>query len=1422
MNTRFSLATAIVLMVTIGSFLLVNTYPKGLITSNYKSAPAATQYVEPSEINDVKYAVEMHTNFEQIISTVEESEYHIKQFDDKLMVSPNRAQDMRITYAPDRFSINQRNKAENEWDVQMQIAGVFRDNQQVYAVNENAPQITNANHLEYDHGNWVVQYINDRHGMRQNFIVNEKPKGATPLAIKMQVQSSTMQLECSENALKGYINNELQYTYSDLKVWDAEGTILAANMTYEDGLLNIEVADVNAQYPITIDPVSESFSMTYNETQVGAELGCAVSGAGDLNADGYDDVIVGAHLYDNGSTDEGVVFVFYGNAYGLYHIPFDTLEIDQAGSDFGIAISNAGDVNGDGYDDVIIGASSYDNGQTNEGGAFIYYGTADGINTTPAVILEGNQNSASFGTAVSGAGDINGDGYDDVVVGASLYDNGQTNEGRVFIFHGSPSGISTTPAATMENNQSTSYLGSTVSTAGDINGDGYDDIIAGAPNFDNDQTDEGRVFVYHGTAAGINTTPVATLESTQAGAFFGKALSNAGDVNGDGFADVIVGAPYFDGGDTNEGRVYIYHGSASGIITVANVVLSNIEQNAYFGIALSDAGDFDNDGYDDIIVGASKDDNDQVDEGMVYTYHGASDGIYFLPGEFFESNQAYAKFGSSVCNAGDVDGDGRNELMIGAPFYGNGGSVFLYFNSNVNLTSIFITGYDDYDFLGSSVAPLGDINGDGNDDVIVGARNYETDGNTGAAFIYFGSGTDIVDTPATIILSVENTTDFGDQVSAAGDVNGDGYMDVLVSAYNDAIVPFLEAVYVFHGTATGIETTPAVVLEAESIETLFGSTISAAGDLNGDGYDDIVIGEPEYYWFGYFEWDGRANVYYGSPSGLSSEPSVILEINDPGSEFGSAVSGAGDVNGDGYDDLVVGAKSHDTPTTNTGGIFIYYGSPTGIATTPDVICSGDHIGIFFGWSVADAGDVNGDGFDDIVAGAPFYPYYQGATYIFYGSASGINPEMPQIVKLNIPNARMGESVSTAGDVNADGYDDIIVGGTSYNSSKGAAWIHLGGPLGVDTIPYQLITDDQPGTNLGISVATAGDVNNDGFADVIVGAPSYDYIFTSNDDYIYGSYAGAAFVVPGATTNWCHVDNDGDGFGDANGDSIATFNPPTGYVFNALDCNDSNNNIFPGAPEYCNGIDEDCDGVLDNGLIPEVEIAAGGPTTFCSGGNVTLTATHTGTSVQWKKNGVTIAGATSDVYTAYLNGNYTCEVTGDCGITVSTPILVTVNKNPTASITAGGPTSFCAGGSVVLTANAGAGLSYQWFKGGAAITGATSISYTATTAGNYKCQVTKTATGCGKNSNKIGVEIICREGENVESLSSLTLYPNPATTVLYVVAQLENGPIQILNDLGQLIIEITPESETTAINIEDLPKGIYLVRYGSSVGSIVKQ
>jgi hypothetical protein len=210
-------------------------------------------------------------------------------------------------------------------------------------------------------------------------------------------------------------------------------------------------------------------------------------------------------------------------------------------------------------------------------------------------MLESNQANAFFGKSVSTAGDVNGDGYSDVVVGAWLYDNGQTDEGAVFVYLGSSGGVSSTASAILECNQANAHLGNSVSSAGDVNGDGYSDIISGANLYDNGQTDEGASFLYHGSSSGIITTAAAILECNQASANFGVSVAQAGDVNGDGYSDVIVGAYAYTNGSSSEGAAFIYQGNNGGGLR-RNLKLFNasgtvpIQQSNYtlgnFGIGL--------------------------------------------------------------------------------------------------------------------------------------------------------------------------------------------------------------------------------------------------------------------------------------------------------------------------------------------------------------------------------------------------------------------------------------------------------------------------------------------------------------------------------------------------------------------------------------------------------------------------------------------------------------------------------------------------------------------------------------------------------------------------------------------------------------------------------------------------------------------
>jgi FG-GAP repeat len=407
--------------------------------------------------------------------------------------------------------------------------------------------------------------------------------------------------------------------------------------------------------------------------QDSAFFGFSVGTAGDVNGDGYDDVIGGAYQYDNGQTNEGRAFVYHGSAGGLSPTPDWTAESDQESAGFGRSVASAGDVNGDGFDDVIVGAYQYDNGQTNEGRAFVYHGSVSGLSTNPAWTAEPDQESAWFGYAVASAGDVNADGYTDVIVGAQYYDDeAHLDSGRAFLYLGSATGLSPTPNWTGEANQRGALFGNSVGAAGDVNDDGYADVIVGAYLYDHGQIDEGRAFLFLGSAAGLSTIPDWTAESDQDWGLVGFSVGSAGDVNGDGYADVIAGALGYDNGQGDEGRALVYHGSASGLSTTPDWTVESNQWVAQLGYSVGTAGDVNGDGYDDVIVGVPQYDHEQEYEGGALVFQGSASGLSITPDRTAQSDQDFAIFGRSVGTAGDVNGDGYAEVIVGADQYDNG------------------------------------------------------------------------------------------------------------------------------------------------------------------------------------------------------------------------------------------------------------------------------------------------------------------------------------------------------------------------------------------------------------------------------------------------------------------------------------------------------------------------------------------------------------------------------------------------------------------------------------------------------------------------------------------------------------------------------------------------------------------------------
>jgi len=457
--------------------------------------------------------------------------------------------------------------------------------------------------------------------------------------------------------------------YAGLRVTDARGTKLPAWMEGFVGStargVRIVIEDVDAVYPITVDPLATSPAWMAEGDQVGAGFGFSVGTAGDVNGDGHSDVIAGAPHYDSGLADRGRAFVFMGSASGLAASPAWTAEGDQSGTGygplFGYSVSTAGDVNGDGYSDVIIGAYGDDNGQIDEGRAFVHLGSASGLAPSVAWTAESDQAYANFGWSVATAGDVNSDGYSDVIVGDPYYANDQLFEGRAYVYLGSGSGLAGSAAWTAEGDQSGAFFGWSVSTAGDVNGDGFSDVIIGAIQYTNVQAFEGRADVLLGSASGLAAGPAWTAESDQASASFGCAVATAGDVNGDGYADVVVGAPHYDNGQTDEGRAFVYLGSASGLAGTAARTVESDQVSAQFGWSLATAGDVNGDGYADVIFGAPYYDNGQPDQGRAYIYPGSALGLLATPAWTTASDQPNASLGWSVATAGDVNGDGYSD-----------------------------------------------------------------------------------------------------------------------------------------------------------------------------------------------------------------------------------------------------------------------------------------------------------------------------------------------------------------------------------------------------------------------------------------------------------------------------------------------------------------------------------------------------------------------------------------------------------------------------------------------------------------------------------------------------------------------------------------------------------------------------------------
>ena len=467
--------------------------------------------------------------------------------------------------------------------------------------------------------------------------------------------------------------------------------------------LAILVEDAGAAYPLTIDPLMTSPAWTAESDQASALYGVSVATAGDVNGDGYSDVIVGRRGYDNGQADEGRAFVYHGSPAGLSTTAAWTAEGNQANAQFGFSVATAGDVNGDGYSDVIVGARAYDNGQADEGRAFVFHGSPAGSRRPPPGpprVEPGQRADSALGgdgggrerrrllrchrrrrsvrqrsrtmkgeptsttaprraladrrldrgeqpgrvpvrVSVATAGDVNGDGFSDVIVGALS----STTTARPT--RGGPSSTTARRRARRdrrvdrgERTRRAASCGCSVATAGDVNGDGFSDVIVGADFYD-ERSEPTRGEPSSTTAQRRDSATIAawTAESNQAGACFGVSVATAGDVNGDGFSDVIVGACSTTTARPTRGGLRLPRLSR-GSRLVRRLDRRERTRTARFGVSVATAGDVNGDGFSDVIVGADRYDNGQTDEGRAFVYHGSARALAASAAWTAESNQA--------------------------------------------------------------------------------------------------------------------------------------------------------------------------------------------------------------------------------------------------------------------------------------------------------------------------------------------------------------------------------------------------------------------------------------------------------------------------------------------------------------------------------------------------------------------------------------------------------------------------------------------------------------------------------------------------------------------------------------------------------------------------------------------------------------
>ncbi|MBI5787414.1 MAG: FG-GAP repeat protein [Candidatus Schekmanbacteria bacterium] len=1164
--------------------------------------------------------------------------------------------------------------------------------------------------------------------------------------------------------------------------------------------------------------------------------GISIASVGDVNGDGFNDILIGAHNNDEGGANAGKVYLVFGKDKGgqayLNLAEADVAFIGEAEFDgAGSVVAYAGDVNGDGLGDFLIGAANNDERGDNTGKAYLIFGKKEGWSkkiplSQADVSFLGERSEDYAGSGLGYVGDVNGDGFDDFMIGSKNNTDGGEEAGKCYLIWGK---AGTWDKRMKLANADVSFIGEdkndrvggVMAYAGDVNGDGYDDFLIGAPLKNAKGPESGQVYLFLGRAIGL----IPNMDLSRADATFigedrdntaGNALGFIGDLNGDGLSDFIIAAENNSETGKSAGKCYLFWGKEKGwrkdiSLPEADVMLNGEQPGDHFGSAIAYSGDFTAHGQEGFVISATRSDEGEKKAGKIYFYQSQPQWAHVTDAATSFLNYVGEKkndlAGSRLAYAGDINGDGLPDVLIGADSASHGGrqagqvylvtgqinrppakitqvgfkrdasyskdldtqveagdwlylevkgedaqkerrnvmQVFAATGSNnkikVNLVetkedsgvfrgrfqlvetrsnellkrlavksgdtiSVFLKGLDaasvkvhlkvsyadcliDDDVSGESFGngnahmesgetiELGVVlennyfqnltgitaalsTSDPNVNLLKGElsfgniaskqrqsssssalfrisancvsgqvlnfklnikskeglkweddfslpvenvimisgkltdsltglpvddatvvvlkkkkKEFTMSGHDGVYKLYLPAGeykeTLVITaagylnlkkavncakesrldlklaprqklTAAPVTFSGERTYDSsGDAASYAGDVNGDGYDDFLIASWgNDEGGLDAGKVYLIFGRAGGWDkqfnldrADASFIGESEYDEA--GRSVAYAGDVNGDGFSDFLIGAPKNDFGG--DKSGQTYLFLGKPAGWKrntllseADASFIGEANHD--RAGSAISYAGDVNGDGYDDFLIGAWANDTNGYDAGAAYLILGKPDGWYRRMSLeSANASWVGEFprdeAGKAVAYAGDVNGDGYDDFLIGAPSFTTeskdFVGKTYLILGRPFdwGWKVKLDQADSSFLGednNDSSGQSIGFVGDVNGDGLSDFAIGAwssDSYQADAGQVYIFFGrrelwgNDLSLASADASLVGENE-GDSAGWSVSMAGDVNGDGFDDILIGA--WRNKFNKKE-------AGQSYLILGKADGW---------------------------------------------------------------------------------------------------------------------------------------------------------------------------------------------------------------------------------------------------------------------------------------------------------------